>query len=49
MNRPAVLGGNWTWRLQEGELRPDIAVRLKALTRLYCRGKAPLEKAHYGY
>src|SRR5581483_3148354 len=24
MNRPAVLGGNWTWRLQEGELRPDI-------------------------
>jgi 4-alpha-glucanotransferase len=37
MNQPATLGGNWLWRLQPGELTPEIAGRLRELTRLYDR------------
>jgi 4-alpha-glucanotransferase len=30
MNRPGELGGNWAWRLEQGELGPGEAVRLRA-------------------
>jgi 4-alpha-glucanotransferase len=30
MNRPGVVGGNWTWRLAPGELTPGHAARLRA-------------------
>ena len=31
MNRPGVIGGNWTWRLEPGELTAAHARRLRAL------------------
>jgi len=30
MNRPGVLGGNWAWKLERGQLGPEQAVRLRA-------------------
>jgi 4-alpha-glucanotransferase len=37
MNRPGVLGGNWSWRYTRAELRPDLAARLKTLAGRYGR------------
>ncbi|HTH14384.1 MAG TPA: 4-alpha-glucanotransferase, partial [Spirochaetia bacterium] len=37
MNTPSTLGGNWAWRLTEGELDDALASRLRDLTRLYGR------------
>jgi 4-alpha-glucanotransferase len=39
MNTPAVAQGNWGWRLRPGELRRDLAGRLRFLSELY--GRAP--------
>jgi 4-alpha-glucanotransferase len=36
-NAPGTMGGNWTWRLREGELTPALAHRLKRLVELYDR------------
>jgi 4-alpha-glucanotransferase len=38
MNRPATSGGNWSWRLLEGEMNEKLAMRLFEVTRLYGRG-----------
>jgi 4-alpha-glucanotransferase len=37
MNQPATVGGNWRWRYRAGELKPEHAQRLRALTELYER------------
>lgn len=37
MNTPAVAEGNWAWRLRPGELRADVAGRLRFLSELYGR------------
>ena len=37
MNLPNSTEGNWAWRFQENELKPDLAARLKQLTELYGR------------
>jgi 4-alpha-glucanotransferase len=29
MNRPGEVGGNWSWRLEPGQLGPDVAARLR--------------------
>ena len=29
MNRPGEVDGNWTWRLERGQLGPDVAARLR--------------------
>lgn len=34
MNNPGTLGGNWAWRMRENALSPEIADRLKELTRI---------------
>jgi 4-alpha-glucanotransferase len=39
MNRPATLGGNWSWRVREEALRPEAAARLATLTALYDRDR----------
>ena len=39
MNTPGVAEGNWGWRLQSGELTPEVAQRLAALVR--ASGRAP--------
>lgn len=36
-NRPGQASGNWTWRLPEEALEPQLAQRLRALTTLYNR------------
>jgi 4-alpha-glucanotransferase len=37
MNHPGVNKGNWKWRLQHGQLTPQIAKKLKRLTVFYDR------------
>lgn len=37
LNLPASRRGNWSWRCAAGALRPDLAERLRELTRLYGR------------
>jgi len=39
MNTPGVAEGNWDWRLRPGQLRPEHADRLRALTRRYGRSR----------
>ena len=37
MNLPGRMEGNWQWRYQSEQLRPELAERLRALTELYER------------
>ncbi len=37
MNTPGTLGGNWTWRLGDGDLRKEDQCRLKLFTEIYDR------------
>ncbi len=37
MNIPSTLGGNWDWRLREGQLTKELAREYAALTALYGR------------
>lgn len=37
MNLPATGSGNWCWRFREGDLTPELAVRLRTLTETYGR------------
>jgi 4-alpha-glucanotransferase len=32
MNRPGVTDGNWRWRLEQGQLTPALAARLREAT-----------------
>ena len=42
MNLPGTLGGNWTWRMLPGEATPELAKRIRELTRIFAR--LPKEK-----
>jgi 4-alpha-glucanotransferase len=37
MNLPGRMGGNWKWRYEQEQLRPEMTRRLRALTELYDR------------
>jgi 4-alpha-glucanotransferase len=37
LNMPGTVVGNWTWRLPEGALNPDLARHFAALNRIYAR------------
>ncbi len=37
MNNPGTLGGNWCWRMKEGDASEEIAQRLRELCRIYGR------------
>lgn len=39
MNTPSTLGGNWAWRLREGQLTPGVIERLGKMTRMYGRAR----------
>ena len=39
MNTPSTLGGNWQWRLQEGEITDALAEKIADLTQLYGRSR----------
>jgi 4-alpha-glucanotransferase len=44
MNTPAVPDGNWSWRLPEGALTPQLATRLAALVDVTDRDNDPLAR-----
>ncbi len=37
MNTPSILGGNWQWRLKEGQITEELTVKIAEMTRLYGR------------
>jgi 4-alpha-glucanotransferase len=37
MNLPSTIGNNWRWRMTEDQLRPELAVRLRDMNRMYGR------------
>jgi 4-alpha-glucanotransferase len=37
MNVPSVLGGNWQWRFQEGDIDDDLAATIRSLNETYAR------------
>jgi 4-alpha-glucanotransferase len=37
MNRPSTIGGNWRWRLEDGQLTAEHATRLRDVTRRWRR------------
>jgi 4-alpha-glucanotransferase len=41
MNEPATLDGNWEWRMKSGVLRPELAQKLRELTRISGRLAVP--------
>lgn len=41
MNTPSTLGGNWMWRMQEGAASPELAAKIRDVTKLYGRAPAP--------
>jgi len=42
MNRPATPSGNWTWRLEPGEITPAIEEKLSIMTETYGRRLKPV-------
>lgn len=39
INVPSTIGKNWTWRLEESALTPELAARIRELTQLYGRDR----------
>ena len=37
MNTPGTLGGNWQWRLAEGQITEELTAKIAEMTRLYGR------------
>jgi 4-alpha-glucanotransferase len=37
MNTPGSESGNWQWRLQDGQITPEVVERLRTMTRVYNR------------
>ncbi len=37
INTPSTLGDNWMWRLQPGQLTPELAEEIRRMTKLYGR------------
>jgi 4-alpha-glucanotransferase len=44
MNRPGVAAGNWRWRFQLDQFRPEVIGRVAELTALYNRAPAEAKK-----
>ena len=42
MNTPSTLGGNWMWRMQEGAASPELAAKIRDVTKLY--GRVPASR-----
>jgi 4-alpha-glucanotransferase len=38
LNRPGTVAGNWSWRLPQQALTPELALRYRDLNHLYARG-----------
>lgn len=37
INIPSTLGGNWEWRMRSEDMTPELAARIKEMTKLYGR------------
>lgn len=37
MNTPSTLGGNWTWRMNQGSLEDELALKIRNMIHLYGR------------
>jgi 4-alpha-glucanotransferase len=37
INTPSTLGGNWTWRLRDGEIMEELIKQIRQMTQLYGR------------
>ena len=37
INIPSTLGGNWVWRMKEGQFDEETAEEIRRVTRLYGR------------
>lgn len=37
INRPSTLGDNWKWRIDEGEITPELIQEIRMITKLYGR------------
>ena len=44
MNTPGVLGGNWQWRMEKGQIDKDLIQKLAEYARIYGRSKQVLKK-----
>jgi len=44
MNTPGVLGGNWQWRMEKGQIGKDLTEKLAEYARIYGRSKQVLKK-----
>jgi 4-alpha-glucanotransferase len=42
MNTPSVAQGNWSWRVPEGALTPELAARLAKIAEVTDRDNDPL-------
>ena len=42
MNIPSTLGGNWVWRMQKGDITPEVESFLLEITKLYDRSNEQL-------
>lgn len=45
MNRPGIAEGNWTWRLEEGVLTPDLAERIARAVEASRRAPVPSRRS----
>jgi 4-alpha-glucanotransferase len=37
MNIPSTIGGNWTWRMKQDDITPDLVKKIRHITQLYGR------------
>lgn len=44
MNTPSTLGGNWTWRMNQGSLEDELALKIRNMIHLYGREQEPNDK-----
>ena len=43
MNLPGTIGGNWTWRMTENQMQPEVEATLSDLTKIYRRENTNLK------
>ena len=43
MNLPGTIGGNWTWRMTEDQMQPEVEATLSDLTKIYRRENTNLK------
>ena len=47
MNTPGILGGNWQWRMKEGQITPELTEKIAEMARIYGRAR-PVDETTKG-